>query len=139
MPQQPRGCPDKADAAAACRGPHGRAAGCASEPQPLGDPCWSSLFLKDCTPRYRRVLEKLLMSCNPEGSRGIKDHAPWEGPPLEQGKVARRKEQQRSSIMPASPIHHPPVPLSTGGEGRRMETEAEPGKKGDQDSVFSLL
>lgn len=69
----------------------------------------------------------------------VKDHAPWEGPPLEQGKVARRKEQQRSSIMPASPIHHPPVPLSTGGEGRRMEIEAEPGKKGDQDSVFSLL
>lgn len=41
--------------------------------------------------------------------------------------------------MPASPIHHPPVPLSTGGEGKRMEIEAEPGKKGDQDSVFSLL
>lgn len=27
----------------------------------------------------------------------VKDHAPWEEPPLEQGKVARRKEQQRSS------------------------------------------
>lgn len=40
--------------------------------------------------------------------------------------------------MTASPIQHPPVPLSTGGEGRRMEIEAEPGKNGDQDSVFSL-
>lgn len=31
---------------------------------PVGDPCWSSLFRKDCTPWYGPLLEKLLKNCS---------------------------------------------------------------------------
>ena len=40
--------------------------------QPCGDPCWSSLFLKDCTPWKGPMLEQF-----------VKNRSPWEGPMLE--------------------------------------------------------
>ncbi|GAB0184449.1 zinc finger and BTB domain-containing protein 5 [Grus japonensis] len=39
---------------------------------PVGDPCWSSLFLKVCTPWKGPMLEQLVKSCSP-----------WEGLTLE--------------------------------------------------------
>jgi len=39
---------------------------------PVGDPCWSSLFLKDCTPWKGTMLGQFMNSCTP-----------WEGPTLE--------------------------------------------------------
>jgi len=39
---------------------------------PVGDPRWSSLFLKDCTPWKRPALGQLVKNCTP-----------WEGPTLE--------------------------------------------------------
>jgi len=39
---------------------------------PVGDPCWSSLFLKDCTPWEGPTLGQFMKSCSP-----------WEGLTLE--------------------------------------------------------
>ena len=38
----------------------------------MGDPRWSSLFLKDCTPRKGSTLEQFMKNCSL-----------WEGPMLE--------------------------------------------------------
>ena len=50
----------------------------------MGDPCWSSLFLKDCTPWMGPMLEQFVKSCSPwEGLRlekSVKDCVLWEGP-----------------------------------------------------------
>lgn len=99
VPQQPRGCPHKADTAAACRGPHGRAAGCASEPTAPGGPTLEQPVPEGLHPMVQACAGEALGELQPPGIvvQRLKDHAPWERPPLEQGKVARRKEQQRSS------------------------------------------
>ncbi|KAK4810959.1 hypothetical protein QYF61_013367 [Mycteria americana] len=74
---------------AAHGGPHVRAGGCALKEAvtpwrahagagswqdlwPLQDPCWSSPFLKDCTPWKGPMLEQFVKNCSP-----------WEGPTLE--------------------------------------------------------
>ncbi|KAK4830770.1 hypothetical protein QYF61_013259 [Mycteria americana] len=63
---------------------------------PVGDPCWSSPCLKDCTPWKEPMLEQFLKNCSP-----------WEGPMLEkfikdptldQRRSVRRKERQRQHI-----------------------------------------
>lgn len=76
------------------------------------------------------------MNCSPQGGLAgqnlVKDRTPWD-----QGKITRRKQQQRSSIVTASPICQPPLPRGV-GEGR-IEIKVEPGKKGNQDSGFSLI
>lgn len=58
-----------------------RSAACGEEPvleqvlwqklQPMGELCWSSAFLKECSLWYRPILEQFL-NCSP-----------WEGPMLE--------------------------------------------------------
>ena len=51
---------------------------------PTGDPCWSSLFLKDCTPWMGPMLEQFVKNCSPwEGltlEKFVEDCLPWEGP-----------------------------------------------------------
>ena len=51
---------------------------------PAGDPRWSSLFLKDCTPWMGPMLEQFVKNCSPwEGltlEKFVKDCLPWEGP-----------------------------------------------------------
>ena len=51
---------------------------------PTGDPRWSSLFLKDCTPWKGPTLEQFVKNCSPwEGltlEKFVKDCLPWEGP-----------------------------------------------------------
>ena len=51
---------------------------------PVGDPRWSSLFLKDCTPWKGSMLEQFVKNCSPwEGltlEKFVKDCLPWEGP-----------------------------------------------------------
>ena len=72
----------------------------------MGDPRWSSPFLKDCTPWKRPMLEKF-----------VKDCLPWVGPHAGAGEereeegAAETKRQERS----ASPLPHSPLPLA----GRR--------------------
>jgi len=51
---------------------------------PLGDPCRSSLFLKNSIPWKRPMLEHFLRSCTPWKvptlEKFMEDHIPWEGP-----------------------------------------------------------
>ncbi|GAB0203581.1 hypothetical protein GRJ2_002823700 [Grus japonensis] len=51
---------------------------------PVGDPRWSSLFLKGCTPWKGPTLEQLVKDCSPwEGltlEKLVEDCLPWEGP-----------------------------------------------------------
>ncbi|GAB0185960.1 zinc finger and BTB domain-containing protein 5 [Grus japonensis] len=51
---------------------------------PVGDPCWSSLLLKVCTPWKGPTLEQLVKNCSPwEGlmlEKFMEDCLPWEGP-----------------------------------------------------------
>ena len=65
------------------RSPHwSRFAGRACDP--AGDPRWSSLFLKDCTPWKGPTLEQFVKNCSPwEGltlEKFVEDCLPWEGP-----------------------------------------------------------
>jgi len=50
---------------------------------PMGDPCWSSLFLKDCTPWEGPTLEQFMKNCSLwEGAmleKFVEDCLPWEG------------------------------------------------------------
>ncbi|GAB0186374.1 EH domain-containing protein 4 [Grus japonensis] len=50
---------------------------------PVGDPCWSSLLLKVCTPWKGPMLEQLMKNCSPwEGlklEKFMEDCLPWEG------------------------------------------------------------
>ncbi|GAB0182703.1 hypothetical protein GRJ2_000735600 [Grus japonensis] len=51
---------------------------------PVGDPRWSSLLLKVCTPWKGPTLEQFLKNCSPwEGlmlEKLVQDCLPWEGP-----------------------------------------------------------
>jgi len=70
---------------------------------PVGDPCWSSLFLKDCALWEGPTLGQFMESC-----------LPWEGP--QAGAGAEREEEGAAKTC----------------DGHVMEfgSEAEPGKKG---------
>jgi len=54
---------------------------------PMGKPCWSSLFLKGCILWKGPMLEKFMMNCNPwEGltlEKFVENCLPWEGPHAE--------------------------------------------------------
>ena len=61
---------------------------------PAGDPCWSSLCLKDCSPWKGPMLEQFVKNCSPwEGptlEKFVENCLLWEGPHvLEQGKSVR--------------------------------------------------
>ena len=51
---------------------------------PVGDPRWSSLLLKDCTLWMGPTLEQFVKNCSPwEGltlEKFVEDCLPWEGP-----------------------------------------------------------
>jgi len=50
----------------------------------MGDPCWSSLFLKDCTLWEGLTLEKFVKNCSlwegPMLQKFMENCLPWEGP-----------------------------------------------------------
>ena len=46
---------------------------------PVGDPHWSSLFLKDCTPWMGPMLEQFVKNCS-AWEKFVKDCLLWEGP-----------------------------------------------------------
>ncbi|KAK4828553.1 hypothetical protein QYF61_027522 [Mycteria americana] len=50
---------------------------------PVGDPCWSSLFLKDCTPWKGPMLEQSMKNCSlcegPILEKFMEDYLPWVG------------------------------------------------------------
>ena len=51
---------------------------------PVGDPCWSSLFLKGCTPWEGPMLEQFVKSCSLQKGlvleKFMEDCLLWEGP-----------------------------------------------------------
>ncbi|GAB0184576.1 hypothetical protein GRJ2_000922900 [Grus japonensis] len=66
------------------RGAHARAGLLAGLVTLWGDPHWSSLFLKDCTPWERPTLEQFVKNCSPwEGltlEKFVEDCLPWKRP-----------------------------------------------------------
>jgi len=72
----------------------------------VGDPFWSSLFLKDCTPWKGPMLGQFTENC-----------LSWEGPHAEAGE--EREEEGAAETtwdeLTSTPIPHPPAPLA----GRR--------------------
>ncbi|OPJ76350.1 hypothetical protein AV530_014056 [Patagioenas fasciata monilis] len=70
---------------------------------PTGDPCWSSLFLKDCTLWTGSMLEQFVTSCSPWKDpcwrSSLRTVSCWWDPTLEQGKRVRRKEQPGQGVM----------------------------------------
>ena len=50
----------------------------------MGDPCWSSLCLKDCSPWNAPMLEQFMKNCSlwegPTLEKFMEDCLPWEGP-----------------------------------------------------------
>jgi len=100
----------------------------------VGHPHWSSLFLKDCTLWKGLMLEQFIKSCNPwEGltlQKLVEDCLPWEGPHA--GPREKHEEEGAAETtcdeLTATPF---PVPLCcSGGGGREIGSEVEPGKKG---------
>jgi len=103
------------------RSPHwSRFAGRACDP--VGDPRWSSLFLKECTPWQGPTVEQFVESCSPwEGlmlEKFVENCLHGRDPTLEQRNSVRRKERQRQHAMnrPQPPF---PVPLHCSGGGGR--------------------
>ena len=70
---------------------------------PTGDPRWSSLLLKDCTPWEGPTLEQFMKNCSLwEGltlEKFMEDCLPWEVPHAGTGKSVRRKERQKQHVM----------------------------------------
>jgi len=66
------------------RGAHAGAGFLAGLCNPLGDPRWSSLFLKDCTLWKGPMLGKFVKSCGPWEEltleKFMENCLPWEGP-----------------------------------------------------------
>ena len=65
----------------------------------MGDPCWSSLLLNDCTLWKQPTLELFMKNCVPWEGLALEKFMEnclhgWDSM-LEQGKSVRRKEQQR--------------------------------------------
>ncbi|GAB0207963.1 hypothetical protein GRJ2_003262000 [Grus japonensis] len=100
------------------RGAHAGAGLLSGPVTPTGDPCWSSPFLKDCTPWKGPTLEQFF----------TKNCSPWEGPMLEKfvedcllwvGPHTGAREECEEEVLAeptwdeltTTPILHPPVPL----------------------------
>ena len=111
----------------------------------LGDPHWSSLFLKDCTLWKGPILDQYLKNCSLwEGlmlEQFVKDCIPWERPRAGAGQECEEEEEDYELTATPFPflLHH------SGGGGRRVESKAEPRKKGEMEercceicSYFSL-
>ena len=93
---------------------------------PVGDPCWNGLFLKDCSPWKGPTLEQFVKKCSlwegPMLERFVENCLPWDGLMLEQGKRVRSlppEEEAAAEIrcdeLTATPVPCPPVLLG----GRR--------------------
>ena len=89
---------------------------------PVGDPRWSSLFLKDCTLWKGPTLVQFVKNCSLwEGltlEKFVEDCLPWEGPHAGAGEEHEEEGAAETTCaeLTATPIPRPPAPL---GEGRR--------------------
>jgi len=84
---------------------------------PVGDPCWSSPFLKHFTPWKGPTLEQFVKSCSPwEGptlEKFMEDWPLWEGPHAEPGEEHEEKgvAETMCDKLTSPAISHPPVLL----------------------------
>jgi len=84
------------------RSPHG--SGFAGRTcDPTGDPCWSGLFLKDCTPWKGPTLGQFMKSCSPwEGltlEPFMEDCLPWMGPHTGAGEESEEEGASETTVM----------------------------------------
>ena len=119
---------------------HARAGWCLKEAvTPWGAPCWSNLFLRDCTrgrdPRWGRSWRAAARGKDSRVRSLCRTLSRERDPRLEQGQRVRspplrRKERPSQRVM--NWLQPPfPVPLHCSGRGgREYESEVEPGKKG---------
>ena len=88
---------------------------------PAGDPRWSSLSLKDCSPWKGSLQEQFMKNCSPwEGptlEKFVEDCLPWEGPHAGAGEECEEEGVAETTCdeLTETPIPRPPVPLA----GRR--------------------
>jgi len=89
---------------------------------PVGDPRWSSLFLKDCTPWKGPTLGQFVKSCSPwEGlmlEELVEDLLPWEGTHAGAGAECEEASPEEEGAaektcdeLTTGPIPCPPAPL----------------------------
>ena len=116
------------------RSPHwSRFAGRACDP--VGDPQWNSLFLKDCTPWKGPTLEQFVKN-DSHRRNSWRTVSRGRDPTLEQGKTVRSPPPEEEGAaettcdeLTATPIPYP-LRCSGRGGGRKIGNEVEPGKKG---------
>jgi len=96
---------------------------------PAGDPHWSSLFLKDCSPWKGPTLEQFVKNCSPwEGlklEQFVEDCLPWEGPHAGAGEEGEKEGEAETTCdeLTTTPFL---VPLHrSGGGGREIGSEVE--------------
>jgi len=89
--------------------------------EPMGDPCWSSLFLKDCSPWKGLMLELLMKNCRLWEvfmlEKFMEDCLLREGPHPGAEEESEEEGVAKTTCdeLTATPIPHPPVLLG----GRR--------------------
>ena len=84
---------------------------------PVGDPGWSSLFLKDCTPWKGPTLEQFVKNCSlwegPMLEKFMEYCTPWQRPYAGAGKECEEEgaAETRCDELTATPIPRPSVLL----------------------------
>ena len=101
----------------------------------MGDPRWSSLFLKDCTPWMGPMLEQFMKNCSPwEGltlEKFMEDCLPWEGPHAGAGEECEEEGAAETTCDELTATPHSPSPCATRGEEvEKIGSKVKPGKKG---------
>jgi len=106
---------------------------------PMGDPCWSSLLLKDCTPWKGPTLGKFLKSCSPwEGltlEKLVENCLLWEGPHAGAGEECEESSpwggrSGRDNVCWTDRNFHAPSPLCfSGGGGTETGVKLSPERR----------
>jgi len=115
---------------------------------PMGDPHWSSLFLKNCTPREGTHAGAVCEELQPVGRTHVGEVcgelSPVRGTfTLEQGKSVRSPPPEgegaaetRCDELTVSPIPHPPAPLGGGRRERKSGVKLSLGRREWWGEVF---
>jgi len=112
---------------------------------PVGDPCWNSLFLRDCTPWKGPTLEQFVKNFSPwEGftlDKFKEDCLPWEEPHTGAGEECEEEGAVEAICdeLTATPISCPPAPLG-GEEVEEYRVKLSPERReGWMDGVLRLF
>jgi len=100
----------------------------------VGDPRWSSLFLKDCTPWEGPTLGQFMENFTPWEvpmlEKFVEDSLPWEGPHTGAGEECEKEGAAETTCdeLTTTPVPCPPALL--GGRREKIRSEVEHGKNG---------